>query len=159
MYLCTDDVLAVDVMLVPPTRTVSTHEKRGGKKTIIVSTATTAIGGPTVATDTRPPVICHLCHKPGHIKKNCPKYKVILINVAQGDEAKNPDTFHIASQATFMVSNAMSPECCAFFTDTEVVLDNTAGQSVFKNLALLHTIVSTPDSPWEASILSLLDSS
>ena len=142
VYLCTDDVPAVDVMLVPPTRAVSTHGKRGGKKTSIVSTATTSIGEPTVATDTRPPVICHLCHKPGHIKRNCPKYKVVLINVAQGDEAENPDTFHIASQATFMVSNAVSPECCVFFT--EVVLDNAAGQSVFKNPALLHTIISTP---------------
>ena len=144
VYLCTDDVPAVDVMLVPPMRAVSTHGKRGGKKTTIVSTATTAIGEPTAATDTRPSVICHLYQKPGHVKRNCPKYKVVLINVAQGDKAENPDTFHIASQATFMVSDAVSPEYCVFFTDTEVVLDNAVGQSVFKNPALLHTIVSTP---------------
>ena len=144
VYLCTDDVPAVSVLLVPPTRAVSTYGKRGGKKTTTVSTATTAVGEDTAATDTRPPPICHLCYKPGHIKRNCPKYKVVLINVAQGDEAENPDSFHIASQATFMVADVSSSQCCVLFTDTEIVLDNAAGQSVFRNPALLHAIVSTP---------------
>ena len=43
-----------------------------------------------------------------------------------------------------MLTNAPETPCCVMFTDTEVILDNAAGQSVFKNPALLHAIVRTP---------------
>ena len=70
-----------------------------------------------------------------------------MLTTPQGDEEEDADTYRVASRATFMITSAPSASespCCILFTDTEVILDNAAGQSVFKNPALLHAIVSTP---------------
>ena len=67
-----------------------------------------------------------------------------MLTTPQGDEEEDADTYRVASQATFMITSAPESLSCILFTDTEVILDNAAGQSVFKNPALLHAIVGTP---------------
>ena len=148
VYLCTDDVPAVSVLIVPPAK--QPRGKRVGKKTATMEASTvpsTSVNSetPTVAReDTRK---CNYCHKTGHLWRNCPTHKVVMLTTPQGDEEEDADTYRVASQATFMITSAPSASespCCILFTDTEVILDNAAGQSVFKNPALLHAIVSTP---------------
>ena len=163
VYLCTDDVQAVSVMIVPPTPATSARGRRNGKKTAakaaaaatVTAAAVTAAATTATSTSTAVPAasappgtrvdsrLCNLCHKPGHLWKNCPTHKVVLINEPQGDEAENSDTYHIASQAMFMITSAPK-HGCVLFTDTEIVLDNAAGTSVFKNPALLHSIITMP---------------
>ncbi len=115
VYLCTDDVLQ-------SSRVASELGKDRNHRSLHCSANSET---PTVAREDTRKWLCSPLHKV--TKKKTP--------------------YRVASQATFMITSAPSaPESlsCILFTDTEAILDNAAGQSVFKNPALLHAIVGTP---------------
>jgi len=83
---------------------------------------------------------CRGCLKPGHIWKNCPDKpkdadKVMLTS----DTAEAGESREYESDEHDMYEAFMTTERC-LFTDTEVLLDNQASKSVFKNAKLLHSM-------------------
>ena len=91
---------------------------------------------------------CRGCLVKGHIYRNCPnnpqcsptpETKVVI---ARGeDDAADEDIFD--SPPTFIINETSSQESSSiFFTATEVLLDNQAGRSIFKNKDLLSDVTS-----------------
>ena len=87
VYLCTDDVPAASVLIVPPAK--QPRGKRVGKKTATAEASTVPSTSansetPTVAReDTRK---CSYCHNTGH---HCPTHKVVMLTTPQSDEEED----------------------------------------------------------------------
>ncbi len=104
MYLCTDDVPAASVLIVSPVK-----QPRG--KRVVIKTATAeASTVPSTSANSETPTVargdtrkCNYCHKTGHLWRNCPTHKVVMLTTPQGDEEEDADTYRVASQATLPV--------------------------------------------------------
>lgn len=91
---------------------------------------------------------CRGCLVKGHIYRNCPDNPQrsptpeTKVMIARGeDDAADEDIFD--SPPTFIINETSSQESSSiFFTATEVLLDNQAGRSIFKNKDLLSDVTS-----------------
>ena len=81
---------------------------------------------------------CRFCLKRGHLQRDCPDnvhLAEVLIAVGEDDDA---DEDAEAYEATFMVSDGdASMTATVLFSDYEVLLDNQAGRSIFRNAKLV----------------------
>jgi len=86
---------------------------------------------------------CRNCGMKGHIAPECPSKKKKPVLLAVGGDDEEDD-----NGPTFMVSDDPPPHPCndddvlpvLFFSPTEVLIDNAAGQCVFNNPDLVHSL-------------------
>lgn len=96
-------------------------------------------GAPTgVSKETR---TCRGCLVKGHVYKDCPdnlksveRPAAMVAAIGEDDEADSPD------DNVYVIHRSSDDHTFVMFSDTDVLLDNQAGRSIFKNRALLTDI-------------------
>lgn len=93
---------------------------------------------PPSAPETR---TCRGCFTKGHLLKDCPdnlksaeRPTAMVAAIGEDDEADSPD------DSVYMIHRSNNDHTFVMFSDTDVLLDNQAGRSIFKNRALLTDI-------------------
>ena len=92
---------------------------------------------------------CRACLVKGHIYRDCPdnpdRSSAQTVMIARGeDDVDDTADEDIYDSFAFIVLDTTSQESTSiFFTATEVLLDNQAGRSIFKNEKLLLDVCAT----------------